>query len=399
MQIDLGPCVGRGAFGKIYEAELEGEKIVVKLFTAPDPEDQRIDCRSEAAGYRLVTDVPGTPQCHGHSTSPTPFVAMELIPGSTLRQWLKYAHRRLNASNHRRTVTAALRALLKILVHFQNRGIVHGDIKPENIIVREGSTWYEPDLVLVDMGLVCLEGSQDRLRVTAWYRSLYHSATHLATHYVDVFAALSIALLELCETAQVLCTPDDNVERIKTLVTFIRKDQRDQVCKILSDTGARESCVKWVLGTTTMGSRVRSFSAELRRNPDPLSQIFSQMMDTQFTAEEVLKALGESPSESPAPAPEHAVARTPSPEHAVARTPSPEHAVARPPSPEHAVARPPSPEHAVARTPSPEHLVAQPPAHTPEAKPSVEVTRWNTFWRNMQFVVTLLSTVGFWWRR
>ena len=338
---------------------------------------------------------------------------MELIPGSSLRQWLEDAHRRLNTSNHRRAVTAVLRSLLKILVHFKNRGIVHGDIKPDNIIVREGSTWYEPDIVLVDMGLVCPEGSRDRLRVTAWFRSLYHSATHLATHAVDVFSALSIALLELSYTARVLCTPDDNVQRIKTFVTLIRAKNRHIVCHILSTTGAKPSCVEWVRNAP-MGSRVDAFSAELRRNPDPLSQIFAQMMYTQFTAEEVLKALEESPQESPVtasaftvarpPSPDHAVARPPSPDHAVARPPSPEHAVSRPPSPENAVARPPSPEHAVARPPSPEHAVERPPSpeHAVSRSPSpkqVVAPAWTSFWHNIPMVVTLLSTLGFWWRR
>ena len=72
-----------------------------------------------------------------------PFLAMELVRGWSLRDALKSEPRPPVAK-----VLAIMDQLLTVLDHLHKRGVVHGDVKPENILL-------EPDgaLRLIDLGL------------------------------------------------------------------------------------------------------------------------------------------------------------------------------------------------------------------------------------------------------
>ena len=78
---------------------------------------------------------------------------MELIDGITLKQYME-KRGRLNWRESLHFITQILRGLS----HAHSRGIVHRDIKPQNIMVlRDGS------VKVADFGIACLENSAQTL--------------------------------------------------------------------------------------------------------------------------------------------------------------------------------------------------------------------------------------------
>src|SRR4029077_8160495 len=76
-------------------------------------------------------------------------VAMECIPGGTLRQRLREHPGGLPA----RELRATARSLLDALGHVHAAGIIHGDLKPSNLLLRSPG-----EVVLADFGAAELTG-------------------------------------------------------------------------------------------------------------------------------------------------------------------------------------------------------------------------------------------------
>ena len=79
----------------------------------------------------------------------TPYIAMELCPSSTLRDWIRVRPRgevQVGTASHIRCVTEALR-------YVHAHGIIHRDVKPANILVHRGTSELEPTVKLMDFGL------------------------------------------------------------------------------------------------------------------------------------------------------------------------------------------------------------------------------------------------------
>ena len=77
-------------------------------------------------------------------------IAMELCPGSTLRDWIRLRSRgdvQAGAGVH------IFRCLMEALRYVHAHGIIHRDIKPANILVHRGASELEPTVKLMDFGL------------------------------------------------------------------------------------------------------------------------------------------------------------------------------------------------------------------------------------------------------
>ena len=84
-------------------------------------------------------------------------VAMELCPGSTLRDWIRLRPRgdvQLGAGTH------IFRCLVEALGYVHAHGIIHRDVKPANVLVHRGVSDIEPAVKLMDFGLAVF--SDDR---------------------------------------------------------------------------------------------------------------------------------------------------------------------------------------------------------------------------------------------
>jgi tRNA A-37 threonylcarbamoyl transferase component Bud32 len=195
---ELGPLLGRGAMAEVYRATdlLLDRPVAVKLFAAAqDPLDRR---RSMDEGRTLARlSAPGLVTVFDLGlVDSRPYLVMELVDGPSLRD-------RLLAGPLTVARTTRLGApLADALAHAHERGIVHRDVKPSNVLLDEHES---PKLV--DFGIALLAGG---IRLTA-ANEIVGTPAYLSPEQVrgetvgpatDVYA-LGLVLLE-CLTGEVV---------------------------------------------------------------------------------------------------------------------------------------------------------------------------------------------------
>ena len=156
---DIGPHyrplrpLGQGGQGSVWLAEdrrVPGRRVAVKLL--PPTEGERGLLRREYAMLaRLVH--PGLPRVHELTT--TPALVCELVEGQPLDRW--------SAGRSREAVIGALAQLVAILDFLHRRGVVHRDVKPDNVLVDERG------VRLVDLGLAVDSAQRGSVAGTAGY--------------------------------------------------------------------------------------------------------------------------------------------------------------------------------------------------------------------------------------
>lgn len=141
--------LGRGGMGVVYVARdtLLGRDVAIKLLEVigDDPaayrrrllREAQLAARVEHDRLARVYDVG---QFEG-----APFIAMELVRGSSLREWMAGAPRAAPQ------VMAVLQQVAEGLAALHAVGLVHRDLKPENVMVASGD-----QIKLVDFGLARL---------------------------------------------------------------------------------------------------------------------------------------------------------------------------------------------------------------------------------------------------
>lgn len=135
--------IGRGGMGQVYSAERGGRVCALKVLPAS------FTSVEDHLRFRRELDVlaslehPGIPRLiETGSEGGWVFYAMELIPGAALSEEIARG-----PLAWRRAVAIA-RDLATTLAFVHGRGLVHRDVKPQNVIVRP-----EGQSVLVDFGL------------------------------------------------------------------------------------------------------------------------------------------------------------------------------------------------------------------------------------------------------
>lgn len=127
--------IGRGGMAVVFEAVDEDldRPIAVKVLLSDALERARQEARTAAGLHH-----PNIVTIHEVGND---FIAMELIRGQTLAEvW-----RGMQAADRVRT----LLTVAKAVAHAHARGVVHGDLKPDNVLVESGSG----RIVLTDFGL------------------------------------------------------------------------------------------------------------------------------------------------------------------------------------------------------------------------------------------------------
>ena len=147
--------LGRGGQALVYRAldlMLMSKPVVVKILTTPAQNNwlgSRLQHEIEALAR---IDHPGVVGVLDTGTLPdgSPFLVMQYAEGTTLRQALgNGALERTRAATILRQIGAALEAA-------HDKGIVHGDLKPENIVLQRLSDGSEL-VKLIDFGLARVE--------------------------------------------------------------------------------------------------------------------------------------------------------------------------------------------------------------------------------------------------
>jgi hypothetical protein len=143
---ELRRLLGEGGFGKVYEAwHLQLDRgFAIKLLDArhggPELKQRFLEEARLMAG--LASEHLVRASDYGELSDGRPYFVMELVQGRTLRHYLR----------ERMPVSRAMEIaeeLLEGLAEVHKRGVVHGDIKPENVIIGD-----EDDKArLLDFGL------------------------------------------------------------------------------------------------------------------------------------------------------------------------------------------------------------------------------------------------------
>ncbi len=129
--------VGRGGRAVVYRAwqRTTGRWVALKVLRRRDPEvledfhnEARLTANIGHSCVRKVYEVGRTPRGY-------PFLAMQFVDLS-LRQLLRARHER-GGTFSREEVVSLLRPVAEVLDYIHRRGLVHLDIKPENILISE----------------------------------------------------------------------------------------------------------------------------------------------------------------------------------------------------------------------------------------------------------------------
>jgi len=142
-RFSLIESVGRGGMGEVfraYDPELRRE-VAIKLLSQTGPQEQQHMLREARALAALshpnIVTVFDVGWCGDRV-----FLAMELIEGTSLREWLADTPRSV------RDVCDVFAALADGLAAAHDAGLVHGDIKPENAMVASDGR-----VIVLDFGL------------------------------------------------------------------------------------------------------------------------------------------------------------------------------------------------------------------------------------------------------
>ena len=143
--------LGRGGMAKVYLARAPGgDEVALKVLAAQVAGDRAARFAREVASAARLHH----PGCvalldHGLTDDGTPYLVTERLAGPTLREALGRAGR-LPIDE----AAAAARALCEALAHAHAAGVLHRDVKPENIMYR--GPGRSGGVVLIDFGLARL---------------------------------------------------------------------------------------------------------------------------------------------------------------------------------------------------------------------------------------------------
>ena len=145
--------IAEGGFGKTYKGEhiLTGEPVCIKHCSRISPQDERILIEETKAAWDLRHySIPAMRNLLKLEDGSLALV-MSYIPGLTLEQIIERSGR-LDAEH----VAWIAERIFNVLMYIHYNGVIHGDIKPQNIIVQPESH----TVVIVDFGLSMIKPSK-----------------------------------------------------------------------------------------------------------------------------------------------------------------------------------------------------------------------------------------------
>ncbi len=128
--------IGRGSYAVVYRARQEatGRSVAVKLLTRDSGRDESATLSRFQREARLLAEMsdPGIVEYLGAGTASdgTAYIVMEHVEGRNLREWVEEKGRL-----GERDGVLLLGALARALQHAHERGVMHRDVKPENILL------------------------------------------------------------------------------------------------------------------------------------------------------------------------------------------------------------------------------------------------------------------------
>ncbi len=200
---ELGEVIGRGGMSTVYRAvdTVLGREVAIKILTALEADPNALDradseIRTLASlNHRALVTLhdAGTAEFEGTEST---YLVTELIDGPSLNERLRDGP----LSDDEAAVLLAELSEALLVVH--DRGIVHRDVKPGNILLARPAVPDRPfDAKLADFGIAQLTGRATRLTAagtilgTAAYLSPEQARGLPATPAADIYS-LGLVLLE-----------------------------------------------------------------------------------------------------------------------------------------------------------------------------------------------------------
>ena len=141
--------IGSGGMSVVYKAMCHKlhRYVAVKILRDEMAADAELKNRFQAEAHAVaMLSQPNIVSVYDVSRGETEYIVMELIEGITLKQYMEQK----GTLNWREALHFATQ-ICKALEHAHSRGIIHRDIKPQNIMVlRDGS------VKVADFGIACL---------------------------------------------------------------------------------------------------------------------------------------------------------------------------------------------------------------------------------------------------
>ncbi|MFN2505022.1 MAG: serine/threonine-protein kinase [Acidimicrobiales bacterium] len=239
--------IGRGGFATVYRARRQrfGDWVAVKVIdTVPDERSLRrfereLEAMGKVAGHRNLVAVYDA----GQRDDGRPYIVMELVPGGTLADRL----RREGPLPWPEVVQIGV-VLAAVLQWAHERGVIHRDVKPENVLVDDRFADTRDRIRLSDFGVATIQG-RTATRSEIW--TLAHAAPEMVLHGASPSARTD--LYALASTLYRLLDGD---------APFVRAD---------------DEAVATVFARMQQGT-LRDLRA--RGVPDPLATVIEQGLDT-----------------------------------------------------------------------------------------------------------------------
>ena len=145
----IGQALGEGAFGVTYLAYDDKKKRSVAIKAYSQRENESSQEKAEADLLDEIKDIPGVVNKTGyfHENGAHYFV-MEYLKGGSLRNYLKKRHH-IPAEE----AVKLLQPVMQTLIRLHGRGIIHGDISPDNLLFDGEGT-----LKIIDFGAALIKG-------------------------------------------------------------------------------------------------------------------------------------------------------------------------------------------------------------------------------------------------
>ncbi|MEJ7733840.1 MAG: serine/threonine-protein kinase [Polyangiaceae bacterium] len=161
--------IGRAGAVKVLHVTVQEAPLAVRRFLV----EARAACRLRHPNVVEVTDF-------GVLASGQPYLVMERLAGAQLAE-------RLDAEGalQPKVALSIAREIARALEAAHAAGIVHNDLKPENVVLLEGSTDETPRLKVVDFGASSLAGVPDEEKGVVYGTPAYMAPERVQSDVVD----------------------------------------------------------------------------------------------------------------------------------------------------------------------------------------------------------------------
>ena len=149
--------LGRGGMGVVYLCKdvVTGDRVALKRLRTPEKGGSRAEeswwFRQEARAVALL-DHPAIVRGRdfGQLAEGSPFFVMDVLPGRSVHEWMHTTKLAWSV------MWSMVDQVLAGLAHAHARGVIHGDLKPSNIMLDLSTTGRGPRACVLDLGLAWL---------------------------------------------------------------------------------------------------------------------------------------------------------------------------------------------------------------------------------------------------